>query len=76
MAMAATSRPARTLLSWSSAKDSAWTLYQLQQNPEIELAGLLTTFNHAADRVAMHAVRRQLVRQQANAAELPLIEVE
>jgi uncharacterized protein (TIGR00290 family) len=66
----------RTLLSWSSGKDSAWALYRLQQSTKHELAGLITTFNHAADRVAMHAVRRTLVRQQAAAAELPLIEVD
>lgn len=34
--------------------------------------GLLTTFNEAADRVAMHAVRRTLVEAQAVAADLPL----
>jgi uncharacterized protein (TIGR00290 family) len=34
--------------------------------------GLLTTFNGAADRVAMHAVRRELVEAQAHAAGLPL----
>ena len=34
--------------------------------------GLLTTFNGEADRVAMHAVRRELVERQAAAAGLPL----
>ncbi len=34
--------------------------------------GLLTTFNEAADRVAMHAVRRALVEAQAAATGLPL----
>jgi uncharacterized protein (TIGR00290 family) len=62
----------RTLLSWSSGKDSAWALHVLRQRPEFEIAGLLTTFNQAADRVAMHAVRRDLVEQQAAAAQLPL----
>lgn len=62
----------RILLSWSSGKDSAWTLYRLRQDPEYEIVGLLTTFNQAADRVAMHAVRRRLVEQQAAAAGLPL----
>jgi uncharacterized protein (TIGR00290 family) len=51
-------------------------LYQLRQDPAVELVGLLTTFNTAADRVAMHAVRRELVQQQAAATGLPLIEVE
>src|SRR5437763_17062645 len=62
----------RIALSWSSGKDSAWTLHLLRQMPDIEIAGLLTTFNAEFDRVAMHAVRRSLVDQQADAASLPL----
>ncbi len=62
----------RVLLSWSSGKDSAWTLHLLRQQPGVEVLGLLTTFNEAADRVSMHAVRRELVEAQATAAGLPL----
>jgi uncharacterized protein (TIGR00290 family) len=62
----------RILLSWSSGKDSAWTLHTLRQQSEYEVVGLLTTFNQEADRAAMHAVRRSLVEQQAAAAGLPL----
>jgi uncharacterized protein (TIGR00290 family) len=62
----------RILLSWSSGKDSAWSLQVLRQRAEYEVAGLLTTFNEEADRVAMHAVRRELVERQAAAAGLPL----
>lgn len=62
----------RILLSWSSGKDSAWCLHVLRQRGEYEVAGLLTSFNEAADRVAMHAVRRELVEQQSAAAALPL----
>ncbi|HEV2493369.1 MAG TPA: ATP-binding protein [Terriglobia bacterium] len=62
----------RILLSWSSGKDSAWSLHLLRQRGECEVVGLLTTFNEAADRVAMHAVRRALVEQQAAAAGIPL----
>lgn len=65
----------RVLLSWSSGKDSAWALYQLQQNPEIEVVGLLTTFNHAFNRSAIHGVRLELIRAQAQAAGLPLLEI-
>lgn len=64
----------RILLSWSSGKDSAWALHTLRQAGE-EVVGLLTTFNEAADRVAMHAVRRSIVAAQAAAAELPLYSV-
>jgi diphthamide synthase (EF-2-diphthine--ammonia ligase) len=65
----------RILLSWSSGKDSAWALHVLRQEPEIEVVGLLTTLNEAFDRVAMHAVRRELVEAQAAAAGLPLVPV-
>jgi uncharacterized protein (TIGR00290 family) len=62
----------RILLSWSSGKDSAWTLHILRQQPDVEVAGLLTTFNESADRVAMHAVRRALVEAQSAETGLPL----
>jgi len=64
--------PRRVLLSWSSGKDSAWALHVLREQPDVEVAGLLTTFNEVADRVAMHAVRRSLVDAQASATGLPL----
>jgi uncharacterized protein (TIGR00290 family) len=61
----------RCLLSWSSGKDSAWTLHKLR-GLGVEVVGLLTTLNQAFDRVAMHAVRRDLVELQARASGLPL----
>ncbi len=64
--------PARALLSWSSGKDSAWALHVLRQRGDVEVVGLLTTFNAEFDRVAMHAVRRELVVSQARSVELPL----
>jgi uncharacterized protein (TIGR00290 family) len=66
----------RTLLSWSSGKDSAWSLHLLQQQNQYEIVGLLTTFNQEANRVAMHAVRRSLVEAQARAAGIPLWNVD
>ena len=62
----------KTLVSWSSGKDSAWMLHVLKQDPAIEIGGLLTTMNDQFDRVAMHAVRRKLVMAQAAAAGIPL----
>jgi uncharacterized protein (TIGR00290 family) len=64
----------KILLAWSSGKDSAWTLYVLRQQG-YDVAGLLTTLNEAADRVAMHGVRRSLLEEQAAAAGLPLWQV-
>lgn len=62
----------KTLMSWSSGKDSAWALYKLQQEPEIDLVGLFCTVNSEFNRVAMHAVRVELLQQQANSIGLPL----
>jgi uncharacterized protein (TIGR00290 family) len=62
----------KALLAWSSGKDSAWSLHVLRAQGEVEIVGLLTTINEAFDRVAMHAVRTELLRAQADAADLPL----
>jgi len=66
----------KTLLSWSTGKDSAWSLHVLQQDPAIELVGLFTTLNAEADRVAMHSTRRAVMEAQAQAADLPLHVIE
>ncbi|MGA3009542.1 MAG: ATP-binding protein [Terracidiphilus sp.] len=62
----------RVLLSWSSGKDSAWTLHYLRRQPDVELVGLLTTLNTEFQRVAMHGTRRSVLEAQAEAAQLPL----
>jgi uncharacterized protein (TIGR00290 family) len=62
----------QTWLSWSSGKDSAWSLEMLRRGGEHEVTGLFTTVNALFDRVAMHAVRRTLLEAQAKAAGLPL----
>jgi len=62
----------KALMSWSSGKDSAWALYKLQQNTEIDLVGLFCTVNKEFDRVAMHGVRIELLKKQAESIGLPL----
>ena len=62
----------KTLLSWSSGKDSAWALYQLQQMQDIDLVGLFSTYNQKFDRIAMHSTRLDLVKMQASEAGLPI----
>jgi uncharacterized protein (TIGR00290 family) len=62
----------RVLLSWSSGKDSAWSLHVLRGDRSVEICGLLTTLNTEFDRVAMHGVRRAVLEAQAAAAGLPL----
>jgi uncharacterized protein (TIGR00290 family) len=66
----------KVLVSWSSGKDSAWTLHLLLQHGEVEVVGLLTTINQQFQRVAMHSTRRALVQAQAQAAGLPLREIQ
>ena len=68
--MAVMTKP--VFLSWSSGKDSAWTLHTLQQDPNYEVVALVTTVNEKYKRVAMHGVREQILQQQADAAGLPL----
>jgi uncharacterized protein (TIGR00290 family) len=66
----------RTWLSWSSGKDSAWSLHVLRQGGQTEVTGLFTTVNAAFQCVAMHAVRRELLEAQARAAGLDLAVIE
>ncbi|HXD72247.1 MAG TPA: hypothetical protein VN628_00850 [Vicinamibacterales bacterium] len=47
-------------------------IHVLRQQPDIELAGVLTTVNEKYQRVAMHAVRVELLQAQADALGLPL----
>ncbi len=65
----------KVLFSWSSGKDSALALYELQKSRDIEVVALLTTITEGYDRISMHGVRQELLKQQAEAIGLPLEEV-
>ena len=62
----------KVLVSWSSGKDSAWMVHTLRRRGDIEIGALLTTINEPAQRVAMHAVRVEVLRAQAAALGFPL----
>ena len=62
----------KTLLCWSSGKDSAWALHVLRRQDDIEVVGLVTTVSGPQQRVAVHGVPLPLLREQARAAGLPL----
>ena len=62
----------KTLISWSSGKDSAWALHLLRQDPGIELLGLFTAMNQKYSRVSMHATRLEMLQRQAEAVGLPI----
>jgi uncharacterized protein (TIGR00290 family) len=63
------------MVSWSSGKDSAWMVHVLRQRPDVELAGMLTTVNEVYQRVAMHAVRVELLQAQADSLGMPLWQI-
>src|SRR6267378_6635926 len=65
----------KCVVSWSSGKDSAWLVHVLRRMPDVELGALLTTINEAVQRVAMHAVRVELLQAQADALGLPLWQI-
>ncbi len=69
-----TQRP-KAFISWSSGKDCAFSLWSVRQAGDLEITGLLTTTNEAVGRVAMHGTRNELMRRQAEAAGLPVLEV-
>jgi diphthamide synthase (EF-2-diphthine--ammonia ligase) len=61
-------------LSWSGGKDSARALEQLREDgasPDL----LLTTVDEESRRVTHHGVSTELLRIQARAAGLPLLEI-
>ena len=67
--------PPKAVLSWSTGKDCAFALIEAQRQGLAEVVALLATTNEAFGRVAMHGTRNALLRAQAEALGLPLIEV-
>lgn len=62
----------KTWMSWSTGKDSACSLWKLQQSDAFDVVGLLTTVNADHERVAMHSTRQELLGRQAAAVGLPV----
>lgn len=62
----------KTLISWSTGKDSAWTLQLLRRDPHIDVVGLFCTVNKVFRRVAVHGVGLELLNLQAKSIGLPL----
>jgi uncharacterized protein (TIGR00290 family) len=63
-----------SVLSWSGGKDSALALWAMREAGTPPVA-LLTTITEEDGRVGTHAVRAELIRAQAAAVGLPLVEV-
>ncbi|MBL7221277.1 MAG: diphthine--ammonia ligase [Phycisphaerae bacterium] len=65
----------KILLAWSSGKDSAMALHELQQSSGCEIVGLLTTITEGYQRVSIHGVREELLDSQGASIGLPLTKV-
>ena len=65
---------AQVLLAWSGGKDAAWALHVLRQRDDVEVVGLLTTVTTEYRRASMQGIRVEVLRAQAAAAGLPLLE--
>ena len=59
-------------MSWSTGKDSTYALHVAREELGVDVVALLTSMSTDHDRVSMHAVRRELVRQQGERLDLPL----
>ena len=62
----------KAIFNWSSGKDSALALYKVLQNSEFEISCLLTSVNQEFQRISMHGVRVELLKQQAESLGIPL----
>ena len=60
----------RALISWSSGKDSAFSLVEVRRAGEFEVVGALTTVTETFERVSIHGVRQEILRAQCEAAGL------
>ena len=65
---------AQVLLAWSGGKDAAWALHVLRQRDDVQVVGLLTTVTIEYRRASMQGIRVEVLRAQAAAAGLPLLE--
>ena len=66
-------RPLKTMVSWSSGKDSTLTLIRLLEDPRYDVVGLYTTY--VEDEVPFQATPLEVVRAQAALTGLPLVEI-
>lgn len=62
----------KLVYSWSGGKDSALGLYEMQRVWGVDPEYLFTTVTGDYDRISMHGVRAELLREQADSVVIPL----
>jgi uncharacterized protein (TIGR00290 family) len=60
----------KAVVSWSSGKDSALALHEVQRSGDVDVVGILTTVTTSFGRVSMHGVRESLLDRQTEALGL------
>lgn len=68
--------PEPIVLSWSGGKDCALALSALRHDERFEVVALASGFCRETDRLAIHEVRRELIREQAAALDIQLDEID
>ena len=68
--------PEPIVLSWSGGKDCALALSALRRDERFEVVALASGFCRETDRIAIHEVRRELIREQAAALDIQLDEID
>lgn len=63
------------ILMWSGGKDSAYALWKLLNDHSHEVTALAALITEGYERTKWHGVRTVMMRQQASAIGLPLVEV-
>lgn len=62
-------------MNWSGGKDSAMALYNIINNKDYQVEGLLTSVNAVNQRISMHGVSGSLLVKQAKSIGLPLTKI-
>ncbi len=62
----------KIVVSWSGGKDSAYALHELMLKDQYEIMALMTNVVEGEDKIKMHGVRLELLKQQAESIGIPL----
>ncbi len=65
----------KAIFNWSGGKDSSLALYHVLQSGAYSIEMLLTTLNSQYNRISMHGVRAELLRQQVQSLGFNLTEL-
>ena len=66
----------KAFMSWSGGKDAALSLHRVLQDKKYTVDCLLTNVNASVDRISMHGVRRELLKEQSKSIGIDLQTVE